>query len=268
MCLNFLKELMLADHVFSMGIFHPYDLALEKKSTLYLDGQALQNLEVLEVEYGNTVSESRSLFGYMDKTVSGYGKRMFKKWLISPLIDADAINQRLEAVEDLRNNQVIMDFYQNGIKELQDLERLLARIYNLPNKKRISGLRFEEFVKNKLLDFMNILEQLEKVEGIISRFEPYIPKFNNTRLKQLVTFRDLEGDNEVLKKRVNTRSRQKDQPLPGLFPKVGPILGELKSMVYVKDGLLVPAPGLNPEIDEILNPLIENREKKFQPRKI
>ena len=263
MCLNFLKELMLADNVFSMGTFHPYDLALEKKSTLYLDSQALQNLEVLEVEYGSTINESRSLFGYMDKTVSGYGKRMFKKWLISPLIDADAINQRLEAVEDLRNNPVITDFYQNGIKELQDLERLLAKIYSLPNKKRISGLRFEEFVKNKLMDFLNILEQLEKVENIISRFEPYIPNFKNARLKQLVTFRDLQNDDQVLKKRINTRSKQKDQPVPGLFPKVGPILEELKGMVYVKEGLLVPAPGLNLEIDEILAN-IDRIKEKFQ----
>jgi len=74
--------------------------------------------------------------------------------------------------------------------------------------------------------------------------------------------RDL-GTEEATKKRVTRSSKQKDEPLPGLFPKVGPILEELKSMVYVKEGLLVPAPGLKPEIDAILAN-IDAVKEKFQ----
>ena len=249
-CLNYLKDLMLADHVFTLGKFHPYDLALEKKSTLYLDSQALQNLEVLDVDYMNTTRENRSLFGYMDKTVSPYGKRMFRKWLVSPLLDEKEIEERLQAVEDLISNQDIADYYQSQIKDLPDLERLITRIYGLAGKKRMVMMKFEEFVKNKLLDFLNILDKLEKVEVIIDRFEPWVGKFKSKRLAELVTLREVDLlNNDGL------------APGKGLFPRMGPILKDLKDMVYVKDGLLVPVKGLNLEVDELLVKIEEVKER-------
>ena len=41
LCLQFLENIMLADTVFSMGIFTTFDLMLEKKGHLYLDSQAI-----------------------------------------------------------------------------------------------------------------------------------------------------------------------------------------------------------------------------------
>jgi len=37
----------------------------------------------------------------MNHTVTPFGKRMFRKWLTSPLTNIKEINERYEAIEDL-----------------------------------------------------------------------------------------------------------------------------------------------------------------------
>jgi len=260
MCLNFLKNIMLADNVFSMGNFFPYDLVIDKKSTLYLDSQALQNLEILDVEYLNSSRENKSLFGYIDHTITPFGKRMLKRWLISPLLISEEINERLQAVEDLVNEKYVVKLFQKEAKNLPDLERIITRIYGLAGQKKSSGVKFEDFVKNKLLDFLNVLEHLEKVERLMNQLQPAIDKFQSIRLKKLITLRDVSPI-EILKtgiKEFNIRNNQL-----GLFPKMSSIITELKNMIYIKDGLLVPVPGLNPEIDSILID-IDKIKEQFQ----
>ena len=43
-----------------------------------------------------------SLLEWVDHTKTLFGKRMIRKWLISPLVDPVKINERLDAVQDLR----------------------------------------------------------------------------------------------------------------------------------------------------------------------
>lgn len=44
---------------------------------------------------------SGSLFSYLDKTVTNFGKRMLKNWICAPLMDIARIEERLDAIEDL-----------------------------------------------------------------------------------------------------------------------------------------------------------------------
>jgi len=43
-----------------------------------------------------------SLFSWLDHTVTKFGKRRLKRWLCAPLLNVEKINERLDAVEDLR----------------------------------------------------------------------------------------------------------------------------------------------------------------------
>lgn len=43
-----------------------------------------------------------SLLEWIDHTKTLFGKRMIRKWLLSPLVDPVKINERLDAVQDLR----------------------------------------------------------------------------------------------------------------------------------------------------------------------
>ncbi len=66
---------------------------------MVLDSQALQHLEVFETAAG----EAGSLFERIDRTKSKFGKRLFRRWMMSPLLSEYQINQRLDAVSDLRD---------------------------------------------------------------------------------------------------------------------------------------------------------------------
>ena len=65
---------------------------------MVLDAQALQHLEVVETAAGKLEG---SLFHFVDNCKTPFGKRLLKRWLLSPLTNVARINGRLDAVEDL-----------------------------------------------------------------------------------------------------------------------------------------------------------------------
>ena len=172
-CLQFLEDIMLANSVFKMGNFIIYDVKVEKKSNLYLDSKALESLEIFDVRYQlpKNATSVGSLFHYMDKTVTGFGKRMFKRWMACPLFDLEKINERLDAVEDLATHNDVLTLFQEMLRRLPDLERMINKIYNLSNKKTMSAYYLEEYAKNRLEDFLSFLNELDGVDEIIKTFQ-------------------------------------------------------------------------------------------------
>ena len=55
------------------------------------------------------------------------GKRLFKQWLCAPLCNPTAINDRLDAVEDIMTAQATVAEVSDILKKLPDLERLLSK---------------------------------------------------------------------------------------------------------------------------------------------
>jgi len=55
------------------------------------------------------------------------GKRLLKQWLCSPLCNPDAINDRLDAMEDLMNAADVVADVSDSLKKFPDLERLLSK---------------------------------------------------------------------------------------------------------------------------------------------
>jgi len=76
---------------------------------MIIDSQAFEHLELLEVTNSITKSKIGSLFNWLNHTTTAFGCRLLKQWLCAPLLDVDKINERLDAVEDLRNNRVLID---------------------------------------------------------------------------------------------------------------------------------------------------------------
>lgn len=65
-------------------------------------------------------------FGYTpcrdEKELTGSGKRLFKQWLQAPLREIDAINARLDAVDDLIKYASFTGKFTSFAKNLPDLE--------------------------------------------------------------------------------------------------------------------------------------------------
>ncbi len=69
-----------------------------------------------------------SLLGIMDRTVTAMGSRMLADWLANPLTDAELIMHRLDAVEELVGELTLCADLRDELKQVYDMERLLARV--------------------------------------------------------------------------------------------------------------------------------------------
>jgi len=93
---------------------------------LILDDTSLRNLELTRNIRNGT--RAGTLIGVLDKTATSMGGRLLKTWLTYPLIDIEAIDERLAAVEEARDNLAVRQAIRDLLKEVYDLERLSSKI--------------------------------------------------------------------------------------------------------------------------------------------
>ncbi len=91
-----------------------------------LDLTARRNLELTQTM---RAGEKRgSLLWVLDKCRTAMGSRMLRSWLEKPLLNPQQINKRLEAVEELVGATVGREELILQLREVTDLERVMARI--------------------------------------------------------------------------------------------------------------------------------------------
>ena len=91
-----------------------------------LDINARRNLEITEKMRDK--SKKGTLLWVLDKTSTSMGGRLLRRWLNDPLIDVFEINERLEAVKELKENIMLRGDSIEALKKVYDMERLSARI--------------------------------------------------------------------------------------------------------------------------------------------
>lgn len=104
-------------HVFSLHTYRTQD-------TVILDAISRRNLEIDTNLTGGT---QNTLADILDKTSTPMGGRLLKRWLNQPLRNLDAINARLDAIEDLLAKSTLDDF-KKLLKPVGDIERILSRV--------------------------------------------------------------------------------------------------------------------------------------------
>ncbi|MBK6329152.1 MAG: DNA mismatch repair protein MutS [Bacteroidetes bacterium] len=97
---------------------------ITRNDFLWMDRFTIQNLELLDSnrENGNT------LLKVLDNTVSPMGSRMIKRWLMFPLQDIRKIDERLNTTEFFIKNQDVKQALTQLIKQIGDIERIVAKI--------------------------------------------------------------------------------------------------------------------------------------------
>ncbi len=91
-----------------------------------LDRAALRNLELTETLYSG--ARKGSLFWLLDKSSTAMGSRMLRSWIERPLFEKQAIEERLDAVEQLMKNPMTAQSMRESLSGVFDVERLLSRI--------------------------------------------------------------------------------------------------------------------------------------------
>ncbi|MBM4291464.1 MAG: DNA mismatch repair protein MutS [Deltaproteobacteria bacterium] len=93
--------------------------------SLVLDETASQNLELHRTLIGKR--KRGSLLGVLDRASTPMGARRLKRWMSYPLLNPDAINARLDAVERLKGDATLRLALREQLKQVSDLERLNTR---------------------------------------------------------------------------------------------------------------------------------------------
>jgi len=93
---------------------------------MVLDETTRKNLELFE----NLATRGRkgSLLEVLDEPVTSMGGRMLKRWLGSPLMDLDKINDRLDKISELKEKDLSRQRLREMMRQVKDIERLSARI--------------------------------------------------------------------------------------------------------------------------------------------
>jgi DNA mismatch repair protein MutS len=102
----------------------------EQHDALVLDPVSVRNLELLTPIFADDSGKNAptTLVAALDVTVTGMGARLLRSWILRPLIDRAAIDERLDAVSHFVQQTVVRGEIQKELRGIQDLERLTSRI--------------------------------------------------------------------------------------------------------------------------------------------
>ncbi|MFE6796849.1 DNA mismatch repair protein MutS [Paenibacillus chitinolyticus] len=114
--------------------------AYSPQQFMTMDPFTRRNLELVETVRER--SRKGSLLWLLDETVTAMGARMLRRWIEKPLMQADTIRSRHDAVETLYKQFILRDDLRTVLKEVYDLERLVARMaYGSANARDMIALR-------------------------------------------------------------------------------------------------------------------------------
>lgn len=119
--LHFIRENQQGENsqIQSISLFNSSEFML-------LDYPTRKNLEILFSI--NPLQPGNTLLSVIDKTLTPMGARLLKKWISQPLLKVDAINHRLDKVEQFYQNIHITNESRRFLSEIGDLERLISKI--------------------------------------------------------------------------------------------------------------------------------------------
>lgn len=98
----------------------------ENSSFMRLDYNACKNLEL--IENAKDKKKKGSLLGLLNKTRTSMGARLLEKWVLQPLQKSSEINSRLDGVEELFNNQILLNDIMSIMSNISDIERVSSKI--------------------------------------------------------------------------------------------------------------------------------------------
>ena len=124
-----------------------------------LDINARRNLEITEKMRDKT--KKGTLLWVLDKTSTSMGGRLLRRWLNDPLLDVNEIQERLNSVQELKENMMLKGEILETLKKVYDIERLAGKMaYGNANARDMITLK-------------NSLEKLPIVKQVLAQCESF-----------------------------------------------------------------------------------------------
>ncbi len=144
---------------------------------MMLDSSTRRNLELCE-----TLREKNkrgSLLWVLDRTRTAMGARLLRRYVEQPLIERAEILERLDAVEELRDNAITREELREYLNPVYDLERLISRIsYQTANPR-------------DMIAFKTSLSMLPHIKYIMKSLESPLLKRLEEQLDELADLYEL-----------------------------------------------------------------------------
>ncbi len=214
MLINYLKDMQktVLPHIQSIQLYNRNDY-------MVLDESTQNNLEIISSVHNNN---EYTLFSVIDHTKTSMGKRLLKRIIVAPLVQVDAINERLSYVEYFYKDIELLESVRETLSKTYDIQRLISKLsLKRINPKEMITLKqslinaLEIILKLALKgfdvanidyadDIRNVIDTIEKAildepnnsinEGDIIKdtFSEELTRYNNARRDGHTWIRELE----------------------------------------------------------------------------
>jgi DNA mismatch repair protein MutS len=127
------------------------------REAVAIDVATRRNLEL--VRSLRNEDQRGTLLSVLDRTRTAMGGRRMVQWILQPLRDADKINARLDAVEELIQKKTERESLTELLRGVGDLERLVAKVTTArANARELLAVRFAQ---QKIPELKKSLEKFE-----------------------------------------------------------------------------------------------------------
>ncbi|MEN3002681.1 MAG: DNA mismatch repair protein MutS [Armatimonadota bacterium] len=148
---------------------------------MYLDTVARRHLELTQ----NLMDGSRryTLLSVLDSTCTPMGARLLKRWLDEPLLNVEAINARLDAVEALTQQNLHREALRERLRRMADLERLIARASTgTANARDLVALRSSlQELPALYAELQSLLSEMQAVPALLQSLTPRLAPMEELR---------------------------------------------------------------------------------------
>jgi DNA mismatch repair protein MutS len=158
---------------------------------LRIDYRTRRGLELLESYEGR---EDISLFGTINRTLTGMGRRLLKFRITHPFLREEDILRVQEGVEELTKNRELLREIRTCLEKMPDLERLASRIsgnlatprdFSLLRKALLSLKELREVLKDARSSIVvELLNQMVDLEGLYLELERVLVEDPPIHLKE------------------------------------------------------------------------------------
>ncbi|MBO3442963.1 DNA mismatch repair protein MutS [Clostridium sp. CCUG 7971] len=121
---------------------------------MVLDMFTRSNLELTQTIRGN--KKKGSLLHVLDKTSTAMGGRLMRKYVEEPLVNKDKIDERLNVIEEIKDDFMLREDLNDILKNVYDIERICGKI------------AFEKVTPKEMIHLRNSIEKLPILKETIN----------------------------------------------------------------------------------------------------
>lgn len=152
------------------GVTHLKPVRLRRPGrVMLLDEMTRRNLELIEPMRAG--EEGGTMLDVLDRCVTAMGSRLLRRWLLQPLVEADEIWARQDAVSDFASDLDTREAVRSALGSVADLERLAGKLGTMRVGPRdLAGLRRSLDALPALVDVLGAARS-DVLTGLVDGFD-------------------------------------------------------------------------------------------------